>query len=145
MPQWETPMQKLETGKGRKLRDGKDLAIITIGHICNYAVEACTKLEKAGIKPAHYDMRFLKPIDEELLHEAFKTCKNIITVEDGTIVGGLGTAILEFQSDQGYHNNIRRLGIPDSFISHGKQEELHHDCGYDVDGIVRAAKEMMGK
>ena len=140
MPVWETPFKELRIGKGRMVRDGKDIAILTIGHVGNYALEASKQLGKEGIKAAHYDMRFLKPIDEGLLHEVLKTFDKIITVEDGTIVGGFGSAVLEFQSDHGYRNTIRRLGIPDKFITHGKQEELHAECGYDVDGIVRTAK-----
>jgi len=144
MPVWETPFKELKIGKGRMMRDGHDIAILTIGHVGNHATEASKILGKEGIKAAHYDMRFLKPIDEGLLHEILKTFKKIITVEDGTIIGGLGSAVLEFQADHGYQNAIRRLGIPDRFVSHGKQEELHAECGYDVDGIVRAAKEILG-
>ncbi|MEE4257416.1 MAG: 1-deoxy-D-xylulose-5-phosphate synthase [Bacteroidales bacterium] len=142
MPVWETPFKELTIGKGRMISDGDDVAIISIGHVGNYVMEACKMLKKEGIGAAHYDMRFLKPIDEELLHEVMKKFKKIITVEDGTIVGGLGSAILEFQSDHGYMNTIRRLGIPDSFIPHGKQAELHAACGYDVNGIVAAIKEI---
>jgi len=143
MPVWETPFKELPIGKGSVIREGNDIAIITIGHVGNFAVEACRKLEEDGIHAAHYDMRFLKPLDEELLHVVMKKFKNIITVEDGTVVGGLGSAILEFQSDHNYQNTIRRLGIPDKFISHGKQQELHHDCGYDVDGIIITARELI--
>ena len=143
MPVWETPMKEMKIGRGRKVRDGKDIALISIGHVGNYALEASRRLGKEDIKAAHYDIRFLKPLDAGLLHEVFASFDNIITIEDGTIVGGLGSAILEFQADHGYKNNIRRLGIPDSFIPHGKQEELHHDCGYDVAGIIAAVKEML--
>ncbi|MCK4570232.1 MAG: 1-deoxy-D-xylulose-5-phosphate synthase [Bacteroidales bacterium] len=143
MSVWETPMKELKIGRGRKLRDGKDIALVTIGHVGNYALEASKQLGKEGITAAHYDMRFLKPIDETLLHEVLQTFDHIITVEDGTIIGGLGSALLEFQSDHGYQKNIRRLGIPDRFISHGKQEELHHDCGYDIAGIIATVKEML--
>ncbi|HSG67715.1 MAG TPA: 1-deoxy-D-xylulose-5-phosphate synthase [Bacteroidales bacterium] len=143
MPQWETPMKELQVGKGRKLMDGKDIAIITLGHVGNHASHASKTLENEGITVSHYDMRFLKPIDEALLHEAFQSHQYIITVEDGTIVGGLGSAVLEFQADNGYSKTIRRLGIPDRFISHGKQEELQHECGYDTDGIITAAREIM--
>jgi 1-deoxy-D-xylulose-5-phosphate synthase len=142
MPIWETPFKELTPGKGKMIADGDDMAIITIGHVGNYAVEACKKLNATGISAAHYDMRFLKPIDEELLHEVMKKFKKIITVEDGTIIGGLGSTLLEFQSDHGYNNKIVRLGIPDTFISHGKQAELHAECGYDAHGIVAAAKEI---
>jgi 1-deoxy-D-xylulose-5-phosphate synthase len=143
MPDWETPMKRLEPGKGRQLREGKDLAIITIGHTGNHASLACDELEKQGISAAHYDMRFLKPLDEQLLHEALKTHSHIITVEDGTVNGGLGSAILEFQSAGGYRNTIRRLGIPDRFIGHGTQEELYRECGYDAGGIIASAKEIL--
>ena len=143
MPDWETPMKRLEPGKGRQLREGKDLAIITIGHTGNHASLACDELEKQGISAAHYDMRFLKPLDEQLLHEALQTHSHIITVEDGTVNGGLGSAILEFQSAGGYRNTIRRLGIPDRFIGHGTQEELYRECGYDAGGIIASAKEIL--
>jgi 1-deoxy-D-xylulose-5-phosphate synthase len=143
MPDWETPMKKLEPGKGRQLREGKDLAIITIGHTGNHASLACDELEKQGISAAHYDMRFLKPLDEQLLHEALKTHSHIITVEDGTVNGGLGSAILEFQAAGGYRNTIRRLGIPDRFIGHGTQEELYRECGYDAGGIIASVKEIL--
>jgi 1-deoxy-D-xylulose-5-phosphate synthase len=143
MPDWETPMKQLEPGKGRQLREGKDLAIITIGHTGNHASLACDELEKQGISAAHYDMRFLKPLDEQLLHEALKTHSHIITVEDGTVNGGLGSAILEFQAAGGYRNTIRRLGIPDRFIGHGTQEELYRECGYDAGGIIASVKEIL--
>ena len=143
MPDWETPMKEMKIGRGRKVRDGKDIALITIGHVGNYALEASRQLGKEGIKAAHYDMRFLKPLDTDLLHEVFASFKHIITIEDGAIIGGLGSAILEFQADHGYKHNIRRLGIPDRFVSHGKQEELHHDCGFDVVGIIATVKEML--
>jgi 1-deoxy-D-xylulose-5-phosphate synthase len=143
MPDWETPMKELEVGKGRKLREGKDIAIITIGHVGNYATQAAVDLEAENIKAAHYDIRFLKPIDEELLHEVFKSYDHIISVEDGTIMGGLGSALLEFQSEYGYKKTIHRLGVPDRFISHAKQGELHHECGFDTEGIVLAAREIL--
>lgn len=143
MPIWETPMKQLEIGKGREIREGENIAILSIGHVGNYALEACRILEKDGIKAAHYDMRFLKPIDEEILKEVFNEFEHIITIEDGTIIGGLGSTVIEYASDNGHKNNIRRLGIPDNFITHGKQEELHHDCGYNVEGIIRAVNEML--
>lgn len=143
MPNWKTPMQEMKVGKGRKLREGKDIAIITIGHVGNYATQAVVDLEAENIKAAHYDIRFLKPIDEELLHEVFKSYDHIISVEDGTILGGLGSALLEFQSEYGYKKTIQRLGVPDRFISHAKQGELHHECGFDTEGIVLAAKEIL--
>lgn len=143
MPIWETPMREIPIGKGRKIREGKDLAILSIGHVGNYAMEAAERLAKDGISVSHYDMRFLKPLDQDLLKEALEKHDSIITVEDGTIVGGLGSAVLEFQSDNRLKNRVIRLGIPDRFIPHGKQQELHHDCGYDVEGIVKTVNGMI--
>ena len=135
LPDWKKPFEKLEIGKGEKLKDGKDIAIITIGITGNFAMEAATQLEKENIKASLYNMRFLKPIDEDLLHEVFKMHDKVITVEDGTIVGGLGSAVIEFMTDNGYKATVKRLGIPDRFIEQGSPEELYHDCGFDVDGI----------
>jgi 1-deoxy-D-xylulose-5-phosphate synthase len=140
IPKWKTPFKRMEIGKGERTRDGKDLALVTIGHVGNSAKAACEVLEKEGISVAHYNLRFLKPIDNDLLHEIFKRFSRIITVEDGTIIGGLGSALLEFMSDQGYNAKIKRLGIPDHFIEQGTIAELHRECGYDVDGIVSAVR-----
>jgi len=145
MINWKTPYKKIEIGKGRKIADGKNLAILSIGHIGNYAVEVCDLLKKEGIEIAHYDMRFLKPYDEEILNEVGKNFKNIITIEDGTIIGGLGSAVLEFMADNNYKPNIKRLGIPDKFIEQGSIAELHKECSYDVEGIYRCVKEILGK
>jgi 1-deoxy-D-xylulose-5-phosphate synthase len=144
MTDWKRPFSKIVTGKGRRLRNGDDIAILSIGHIGNYAVEACDKLEKMGIKAAHYDMRFVKPIDETLLHEVFAKHKKVITVEDGCIMGGLGSAVLEFMADNNYQAQVKRLGIPDKWIEHGEQKELHAECGFDTDSIVREASGMTG-
>lgn len=141
MPEWKTPFEKLEIGKGRKLRDGKDVAIISIGHVGNFVTEAAEKLSQENIEISHYDMCFLKPIDEDLLHDALKNHSKIITVEDGTIVGGLGSAVLEFMADHNYKADLKRLGIPDKFIEHGSIKELHKECGFDADGIVKAVNE----
>ena len=139
MPHWNTPFAALPVGKGRRVREGKDVAIISIGPIGNTALEACTQLAEKGINAALYDIRFLKPIDNELLHGVFKLFDKIITVEDGSILGGLGSAVTEFASDNNYHNaTIHRLGVPDRFIEQGTLEELHSECGIDVDGIVKA-------
>lgn len=140
MPEWKTPLKKLEVGKGRKLRTGKDIAVISIGHAGNFVSEAAEKLSLENIEISHYDMRFLKPIDTELLHEAFKTHSKIITVEDGTIIGGLGSAVLEFMSDHHYKAEVIRLGIPDKFIEHGSLPELHKECGFDAEAIIRCIK-----
>jgi 1-deoxy-D-xylulose-5-phosphate synthase len=142
MPQWRTAFQEIEIGKGRKIRDGEGIAILTFGHIGNYAVEACELLEKQGIHPAHYDLRFAKPLDEELLHEVFTSFKKIITVEDGCIQGGIGSAVLEFMADNNYYAEVKRLGIPDEIIEHGEQIDLHRDCGFDPQGIVKEVKAM---
>jgi 1-deoxy-D-xylulose-5-phosphate synthase len=144
MTDWKKPFQKITTGKGRRLQNGDDIAILTIGHIGNYAVTACKKLEEKGIKAAHYDMRFVKPIDEELLHEVFRKHRKVITVEDGCIMGGMGSAVLEFMADNNYNAQVKRLGIPDKYIEHGEQKELHAECGFDVDSIVKEATGMVG-
>lgn len=135
---WQLPFEELAIGKGQKLREGNDLAIISIGAIGNLAIEATKILHNQGIGAAHYDMRFLKPIDEDLLHEIFSQYHRIITLEDGTVVGGLGSAVIEFMNDNNYNAKIIRLGIPDKFIQHGTQSELYNECGFDVPGIVTA-------
>ncbi len=143
MPEWRTPMQKIEPGRGRLIKDGEDVAILTLGHPGNFAVEACKRLAAEGLNPAHYDMRFAKPLDEQLLHEIAAKFNKIITVEDGTIVGGFGSAILEFFAAHNYTPEVKMLGIPDSIIEHGKPEELHRECGYDAQGIAEAVREMV--
>jgi 1-deoxy-D-xylulose-5-phosphate synthase len=143
MPKWRTAFEEIQIGKGRKIKQGDDLAILTFGHIGNYAVEVCERLEKEGIHVAHYDLRFAKPLDEELLHEVFSTYKKVITVEDGCIQGGIGSAVLEFMADNNYSAELKRLGIPDDIIEHGEQIDLHRECGFDPDGIIRAVKLML--
>lgn len=144
MIDWKTPFQKVKIGEGRRVQTGEDIAILTIGHIGNNAVAACKVLEAQGIKPAHYDMRFVKPIDEQLLHEVFSKYTKVITVEDGCIMGGMGSAVLEFMADNNYNAQIKRLGIPDKFIEHGEQKELYVECHFDVDSIVKTVVEMVG-
>lgn len=143
MPEWRTPFAEIEIGKGRKLKDGRDLAILSFGHPGNFAVSAIRTLRVEGIDPAHYDMRFAKPIDEELLHEVFSKYKYIITVEDGTIKGGFGSAVLEFMAANNYNSEVRMLGIPDSIIEHGTLKDLHRECGFDAIGIAETVKEML--
>jgi len=144
MPQWKTPFNALVVGKGQIIREGKDLAIISIGHLGNIALEACKQLAGKNIDAALYDIRFLKPIDEELLREIFKKHTKVITLEDGSIIGGLGSAVTEFANDNGYHQAaIKRLGIPDRFVEQGTPEELHHECGIDIEGIMNAAMHFM--
>ena len=144
MTEWKTAFQKIKVGTGRKLTSGSDIAILTIGHPGNFAQEAIDKLSKEGISVAHYDMRFVKPIDEIMLHEVFTKFDKIITVEDGCVMGGFGSAVIEFMADQGYSANIKRLGIPDEFIHHGTQPELWADCGFDTAAITKAVKEIIG-
>lgn len=143
MPEWKTPLEKLEIGKGRKLKSGREIAILSIGHIGNLALKAIEALAVAGINAGLYDMRFVKPLDEELLHEVFSNYSRVITVEDGCIQGGFGSAILEFMADHGYSAKVRRLGIPDAVIEHGTQPELWAECGYDEKAIYEAALEMI--
>ena len=143
LPNWRTPFEEIQIGTGRKIKDGNELAILSIGHIGNYAVEVCEKLETQGIHIAHYDMRFVKPLDEEMLHEVLSLFKKIITVEDGCIQGGFGSAILEFMADHHYSNEVKRLGIPDSVIEHGEQLELHKESGFDPGSIENAVMEML--
>ena len=143
MPQWRTPMEEIKIGTGRKIRDGEDVAILTIGHIGNYVVEAAEKLSKRNIEIAHYDMRFVKPIDEEMLHEVFTRYKKVITVEDGCVQGGFGSAVLEFMADNNYSAEVKRLGIPDRVVEHGEQIELHRECGFDPEGIERTVVELL--
>jgi 1-deoxy-D-xylulose-5-phosphate synthase len=143
MPEWRTPMEKIEPGTGRKIRDGRDIAILTIGHPGNFAIKACQQLETEGISAAHYDMRFAKPIDEKLLHEVARNFSRIITVEDGTVVGGMGSAVLEFMAEHQYTPTVRILGIPDRIVEHGKPEELHRECGFDAEGIAAAVRELL--
>ena len=140
---WRKPFAEIVVGKGRKLRDGKDIAILSFGHPGNFAAAAIRDLKTEGIQPAHYDMRFAKPLDEELLHEALSTYDKIITVEDGTVVGGFGSAVAEFMTKHNYKNELRILGIPDRIVEHGTLKELHRECGYDAQGIADTIRAMM--
>jgi 1-deoxy-D-xylulose-5-phosphate synthase len=142
MPEWKKPFEEITIGKGRRLRTGKDIAILSFGHPGNFAAAAIRELQGEGISPAHYDMRFAKPLDEVLLHEALSQYGKIVTVEDGTIVGGFGTAILEFMQQHGYKNDVRILGIPDRVVEHGTLKELHRECGYDAAAIAEAIRDL---
>lgn len=143
MPDWRKPFERLEIGKGRKIKDGEDVAILTIGHIGNYAVKACEMLENEGISAAHYDLRYVKPLDEEMLHEVFQKFDKVVTVEDGCLMGGMGSAVVEFMTEHGYMARVKRLGIPDRIVEHGEQIELHRECGFDPDGIVNTTRELV--
>lgn len=145
MPDWRKPFKEITIGKGRKIRDGKDVAILSFGHPGNFAAAAIRDLRADGITPAHYDMRFAKPLDEELLHEALRTYPKIVTVEDGTVVGGFGTAVLEFMAEHGYKNEVRILGIPDRLVEHGTLKELHRECGYDAEAIADAIRLLLNE
>lgn len=145
MVNWKTPFKEVKIGSGRKIKNGEDVAILSIGHVGNYAVEAADIVEKEGIDVAHYDLRFAKPLDELLLHEVFTKFKHIITLEDGCLMGGMGTAVAEFMLNNGYSSQITRLGIPDRFVEHGTQQELHAECGFDVKGIVSTIQKVAGK
>ena len=144
MPQWRTPMEKIKIGTGRKICDGQEIAILTIGHPGNFAIEACKLLAKDELFPAHYDMRFVKPLDEAMLHEIAEQYHKIITVEDGTVVGGFGSAILEFMAMHNYTPEVKILGIPDRIVEHGKPEELHKECAYDANAIADAVRALSG-
>jgi len=145
MPEWQTPMKEVEIGKGRKLKDGKEIAILSFGHPGNFAAAAIRNLRTEGITPAHYDLRFVKPLDEAMLHEVFANYSKVITVEDGTVVGGVGSAILEFMAKHDYKATIKMLGIPDRIVEHGSQKELHRECGYDTEAIMDAARSLMSE
>jgi 1-deoxy-D-xylulose-5-phosphate synthase len=140
---WKTPFKKIKIGTGRRIKNGEDIAILTIGDIGRYAAKATKELEKKGINIAHYDMRFVKPIDEILLHEVFGKFKKVITVENGCIQGGMGSAVLEFMSDNNYQAEVKRLGIPDKFIEHGTQAELYEECFFDDKAIVTTVKSLL--
>ncbi|HZH36915.1 MAG TPA: transketolase C-terminal domain-containing protein, partial [Flavisolibacter sp.] len=142
MPEWRKPMEEIGIGKGRKLRDGKGVAILSFGHPGNFAAAAIRELRSEGIEPAHYDMRFAKPLDETLLHEALLQYEKIVTVEDGTVVGGFGSAVAEFMALHGYKNDLQILGIPDRIVEHGTLKELHRECGYDAQAIADVIREM---
>jgi 1-deoxy-D-xylulose-5-phosphate synthase len=143
LAEWKTPFAELEVGRGRMIRNGKDAAIISIGPPGNDVVKACRILMEQNIDTAHYDIRFLKPIDTVLLHEIFKKFSRIVTVEDGAITGGLGSAVIEFMSENGYNARIKRLGIPDYFVEQGTPVELQKECGFDVAGIAEAVKNLI--
>lgn len=143
MPEWRTPMQEIPVGTGRKIKDGEDVAILSFGHPGNFAITACKELATEGLNPAHYDMRFAKPIDEAMLHQIAQKFNKIITVEDGTVVGGFGSAVLEFMTAHNYTPQVKMLGIPDRIIEHGKPTDLHKECGYDANGIANAVRELV--
>ena len=136
---WQCPLEEIPVGKGRCLKKGKDIALLTLGPIGNTAARAIERYEQeTGQSVAHYDLRFLKPLDETLLHEVGKNFTRIITVEDGVLKGGMGTAVLEFMADNGYTPQVVRIGIPDHFVEHGTVKQLYHLCSMDEEGIIKA-------
>lgn len=143
MPEWKTPFEEIKIGTGRKINDGEEIAILSFGHPGNFAQAAIRELKTEGINPAHYDMRFAKPIDEKLLHEVFAKYNKIITVEDGTVVGGFGSAVVEFMVANNYTATVKMLGIPDRLVEHGTLKELHRECEYDAQAIAATAREML--
>ncbi len=140
---WERPFEEIEIGKARKLSDGKDIAVLSIGNPGNDVVAVVKKLNEESISICHWDMRFVAPLDKEVLHSVFKNFKKIITIEDGFLKGGFGSAVIEFMTDNSYSTEVKRLGIPDYFIEQGSQEELYHECGYDAEGIEQTIREMI--
>jgi len=143
MAEWKTSFKEIPIGKGRKIKDGDEIAILSFGHPGNFAAAAIRELKADGINPAHYDMRFVKPLDEELLHEVFSKFDKVITVEDGTVIGGFGSAVLEFMNTSNYKAAVRILGIPDKIVEHGTPKELYRECNYDAPAIADAARVMM--
>ena len=141
--EWRNKVKELKIGEGEEVKEGEKIAVLTIGHPGNFAKTALEQLEKKGISIGHYNMIFIKPLDEKLLHKVFKKYEGIITVEDGCLQGGFGSAILEFASDNNYKNSISRLGINDTFINHGSQEELWKECEINAESIIKKVNEIM--
>lgn len=145
MADWKTPFREIPVGRGRLIREGNDVAILSIGQMGIKVAEACKRLEKENIEATHYDMRFVKPLDEEVLERVARKFKMVITIEDGCITGGFGSAVMEYFNDHNHQISLKRLGIPDEFIEHGTQTDLHRLCGYDIEGIVNTAKSLVKK
>ncbi|UEG50414.1 1-deoxy-D-xylulose-5-phosphate synthase [Ferruginibacter lapsinanis] len=137
------PFEEIQIGKGRKLKDGKEIAILSFGHVGNFAAAAIRDVKADGINPAHYDMRFAKPLDEEMLHEIFASYNKVITIEDGTIKGGFGSAILEFMSEHNYKADVHIMGIPDRLVEHGTPKQLYEEIGLDANHIAQTLRDMI--
>jgi len=142
---WKKEFEEIVVGKGEVIQKGKDLAILSIGHPGNFVINAQKKLKEDGISAAHYNMRFVKPIDEGLLHKIFKKFDKILTIEDGCVQGGFGSAVLEFMAKNNYSAKFKMLGIPDKFVSHGTQKELYAECFYDEDAIIKSTYKLLDK
>jgi 1-deoxy-D-xylulose-5-phosphate synthase len=145
MLDWKTPFKEIKIGTGRVVKQGEEIAILSFGHPGNFVVKAQEQFEKEGLNIAHYDLRFAKPLDEKLLHTIFQKFDKIITIEDGCLQGGFGSSILEFMANNDYQAKVKMLGIPDTFIHHGTQEELHNNCHYDTEAIVSSVQKILKK
>lgn len=143
MPEWRTEMKEIPIGRGRKLKDGEEIALLSFGHPGNFVTAAMRELKSEGINPAHYDMRFAKPLDEELLHEIFSKFKKVITIEDGTVTGGFGSAVLEFMAEHKYNAEVIIMGIPDRLVEHGTPKQLYAEIGLDAIGIANQVRSLM--
>jgi len=143
MPEWRTAFEEIQIGKGRKLKDGEEVAILSFGHPGNFAAAAIRDVKADGINPAHYDMRFAKPLDEELLHEVFRKYNKVITIEDGTVIGGFGSAVLEFMNEQGYKADVKIMGIPDRLVEHGTPKQLYNEIGIDANAVAATLRAMV--
>jgi 1-deoxy-D-xylulose-5-phosphate synthase len=142
--EWQLPFKEVRIGQAVMVRPGKDICVLSIGHAGNLVTEAIQKLEKDHIEVEHWDMRFVKPLDTECLHGVFRHFRQVITVEDGVVSGGFGSAVLEFMADNGYDARVTRLGVPDTFIDHGTPQELYRECGFDPDSICAAIRKAVG-
>jgi len=141
--EWKVDFTEIPVGKGRKISDGDAVAILSIGHPGNFVAEAVKTLADENIHVAHYDMRFVKPIDTAILDEVASRFDRIITVEDGLVNGGFGSAVLEYFASAGFSKSVIRLGIPDRFIEQGTQQELYHECGFDTEGICQTVRKIL--
>jgi 1-deoxy-D-xylulose-5-phosphate synthase len=138
------PFEAIQIGQGRKLKEGEEIAILSLGHLGNFAAAAIRDVRADGINPGHYDMRFVKPLDEVMLHEVFSKYAKIITIEDGTVVGGFGSAVLEFMNEHGYKADVKIMGIPDRLVEHGTPKELYKEIGLDAAAIAETLRAMAG-
>tara|TARA_X000000368_G_C22739988_1_gene583426 strand:- start:188 stop:706 length:519 start_codon:yes stop_codon:yes gene_type:complete len=145
MLDWRTPFTEIEIGKGRTIKEGEQVAILSIGNTGNFVVEANLDFEKEGLDIAHYDMRFIKPLDVDLLHQVFQKFDKVITIEDGCLQGGFGSAVVEFMTDNNYKVQVLRLGVPDHFVNHGTQTELYSENYFDVKAIKESVYKLMHK
>jgi 1-deoxy-D-xylulose-5-phosphate synthase len=141
--EWEVPFSEVPVGKGKEIAQGTDIAVLSIGHPGNFVKEATEMLTKEDISVQHYDMRFVRPLDTEILDSVMTKFDKVITVEDGVINGGFGSAVMEYLMENGYRGKFKRLGIPDRFIDQGTPEELYRECGFDSDTICREISDMI--